>query len=431
MMPDTAVASLASLLNWLAKSFLIMGCAFLADLLLRRAHASLRHWIWLAGLAAGILLPVVSYLVPSFNGPIFHLNFLGADPVQGSAAAGGETGQGWSASELLLGAYVAGALLVLAWQLVGRAYAAHLRSSAAKITDSQAIRELCRLKAALGIHVPVDLLASNRISIPFSTGYFRPVIVLPQATSLWPAPVLASVLVHELAHIKRKDIFARIVAQISCCIHWIDPLAWYGLGRIIMEQEIACDHQVLGTGTKPSDYARNLLALSEARRGRLDFALTALGRRTELKSRLLEILKPTRSRTPVRVGGSLVFAVLTLGLILPVSALHLWDVPDVGLSRNPPGLSQGQPSPLRLQPLSSNPQSLKSSPALPDFETAKQKFSNKLQEMKAQGVPQEQLDQFAAEAKLKLTSLQNEKRKQDEINKQIELQRMRNDKEAK
>ncbi len=425
-MPDTTPLILASLLDWLAKGFLIMGFAFLADLLLRRAHASLRHWVWLAGLAGCVLLPAISFFVPSLNAPLFHLSTLTAAPAGGleSAAAASEPRFGWSSAQILVGIYAAGALLVFAWQLVGRAYAHRLRKAATRIADPQTIGELCRLQAALAIRARVELLASDLISIPFSTGYLRPVIVLPQATSLWPRPVLTSVLVHELAHIKRKDILGRLVAQVSCCIHWINPLAWYGLGRIIMEQEIACDHLVLGTGTKPSEYARNLLELAKVRRGRLDFALTALGRRTELRSRLMEILKPTRSRTPLRIGGSLVFLVLTLGLILPVSALHIWDAPDAGALTRKPDSFQAQPVPLRLKSIEGNSQASK----LPDLETVKQKISSKLKDMKAQGLPQEQLDQFVAESKVKLASLQNEIKKQEEKNRQIELQRLGNSK---
>ena len=314
-MLDHTAAILALLLDWVAKGFMVLGLACLADLLLRGANASLRHLVWLVGLAAVLLVPLVSLMLPSLNAPLFHLDFVQSNPVQGagSAQVGSGIGSGWSTSEMLLGVYIAGALLVFAWQLIGRAYAHHLRESAERVPQGQLPRELERLKAALGIRNPVGLLASDLISIPFSAGYLRPVIVLPQAASSWPAPVLESVLVHELAHIKRRDILARIAAQISCCLHWINPLAWYGLGRIMMEQEIACDNLVLSTGTKASDYARNLLALSEVRRGRMDFALTAFGRRVELRNRLMEILRPTRNRAPLRIGGSLVLLVLTLG----------------------------------------------------------------------------------------------------------------------
>jgi len=62
-MLDYAAAILALLLDWIAKGFVVLGLAFLADLLLRRANASLRHLIWLVGLAAVMLLPVVSWMV--------------------------------------------------------------------------------------------------------------------------------------------------------------------------------------------------------------------------------------------------------------------------------------------------------------------------------------------------------------------------------
>jgi beta-lactamase regulating signal transducer with metallopeptidase domain len=416
-MLDYAAAILALLVDWMAKGFVVLGLAFFADLLLRRANASLRHLIWLVGLAAVMLLPAASWMLPSLNVPLFHLDFLMISPATeaGSAQVGSEVGFGWSTSEILLGIYIAGALLVFAWQLVGRGYAFRLRKRAGKITHGQVIRELERLKAVLGIRHAVDLFSSDLISIPFSTGYFRPVIVLPQATSSWPAPVMESVLIHELAHIKRKDILIRAAAQISCCLHWMNPLAWYGFGRIMMEQEIACDNLVLDTGTKASDYARSLLALSEVRRGRMDFALTALGRRTELKSRLLEILKPTRKRAPLRSGGSLVCLMLSFGLIMPVSALNFWDASVAGMPlKAPSGTQQNQRKPVLSEPAVKAQASKPSAKPLPDINKFKEALSMKIKDMKAQGVSQEEITKFTIEAKAKIESLQMEKMKQAE-----------------
>jgi len=196
-----------------------------------------------------------------------------------------------------------------------------------------------------------------------------------------------------------------------------------------MEQEIACDSRVLGTGTKPSEYARNLLALAKARRGRLDFALTALGRRTELRNRLLEILKPTRNPSPMRTGAALVFMVLTLGLILPVSALHIWDAPDTVALRELADSYRLPPVPLRPVSPAVNSQASKTPTEL-DIEAVKEKITSELQNMKAGGVPQEQIEQFAAESKAKLASLQKEKMKQDKEKKQIELKKQRSAKEV-
>jgi hypothetical protein len=133
---------------------------------------------------------------------------------------------------------------------------------------------------------------------------------------------------------------------------------------------------------------------------------------------------------PVPVGGSMLFLILMLVLILPVSALHIWDASNREALRAPSSF-QAQPAPARLPALAGKSQASMTSPALPDIEAVKQKLSTKLKEMKAQGLPQEQLDKFAAEAKAKLVGLQNEKKKQDEKNKQMELQRLSNAKGAK
>jgi len=425
MMSDHTAAILALLLDWVAKGFLILGLAFLADWLLRSANASLRHLVWLVGLAAVMLVPAISLMLPSLSLPLFHLDFLRPDPVQGagSAQVGSETGLGWSGLEILLGIYVAGALLVFIWQQIGRAYAHRLCESAVRIPQGQLTRELERLKAVLGIRNPVGLLFSDVISIPFSAGYLHPVIVLPHATSTLPAPVLESVLIHELAHIKRRDILARVAAQLSCCIHWINPLAWYGLGRIMMEQEIACDNLVLRAGTKASDYARSLLALSEVRRGRMDFALTAFGRRAELRDRLMEILKPTRNRTPLRISSSVVFLLLTCGLLLPVSALNLWDAPDAVVLVRPPGDIQPRQETITLPQAAGNLQSsLSSANPLPDINKVKKQIAKKIQDMKEQGVAEDEIAKFTIAAKAKLEGLQLESIKQaQEKKKQMEL----------
>jgi beta-lactamase regulating signal transducer with metallopeptidase domain len=408
------------LLDWIAKGFVVLGLTFLADLLLRRASASLRHSIWLAGLGAVMLLPAMSRVLPRLEVPLLRLDSLfgNSAPVAASDPTANGAGLSWSAAEFLFGVYCAGALLVFAWQLIGRLYAFRLRARATRITHGRLNRELVRLKDALGIRNPVELLASHQISIPFSTGYLRPVIVLPPVASTWPAPVLESVLTHELAHIKRKDILSRIAVQISCCVHWINPLAWYGFGRVMMEQEIACDNLVLSTGTKASDYARNLLLLSEVRHGRLDFALTALGRRTELKNRLLEILQPTRTRAPLPVGGSMIFLMVTFILIMPVSALNIWDGSDSVMLRNP--LDRVNRGPMPSSPgFTGNP--LPPAPAsIPDIGKAKEGISKKIQDMKAQGVSQDVISKFTREAKAKLETLQREKLKQDEKNRQKE-----------
>jgi beta-lactamase regulating signal transducer with metallopeptidase domain len=327
--------------------------------------------------------------------------------------AGPGIGLGYSTTELMLGIYLAGICAVFTWQLIGRAYAYRLRARAQKVSHRETLGRLERLRALLGIRRPVELLSTDLISIPFSAGYRRPVIVLPQEAFTWPGPVLESVMIHELAHIKRKDVLARVAGQLGCCIHWINPLAWYGLGQIMMEQEIACDNLVLAAGTKASDYARNLLVLARVRPGRMDFALTALGRRTELKNRLMEILKPTRNRLPLQAGGSVALLVFAVGMLLPVSALNLWKATSAGArlqsadeaGQNGESLAVPQPGADSQSPRSS-------AKSLPDVGKVKEELAQKIRQMKKQGVPEEEIAKFTTAAKAKIEDLQAEKMRQ-------------------
>jgi hypothetical protein len=85
-------------------------------------------------MAAVMLLPVISWMLPSLDVPRFHLDFLRSSPATdaGSAPAGSQAGFGWSTSGILLGIYLAGTLLVFAWQPIGRAYVYRLRRHACK-----------------------------------------------------------------------------------------------------------------------------------------------------------------------------------------------------------------------------------------------------------------------------------------------------------
>ena len=132
------------------------------------------------------------------------------------------------------------------------------------------------------------------------------------------------VLLHELAHIRRRDCLVHCLAQAAFALHWCNPLMWMALARLRAERERACDDLVLVAGTRGSDYAEHLLDIArQFRRQGIGVAAVAMARPSELEGRLLAILDPVRSRRPAdraRLGWAIAAAAL---IVLPVSGLRL------------------------------------------------------------------------------------------------------------
>ena len=88
------------------------------------------------------------------------------------------------------------------------------------------------------------------------------------------------------------------------------------------ERERACDDHVLAAGTKASDYAHELLDIVSGLREPELAAALAMARRSQLEGRVLAVLNPAVPRGSVSRRAALIFAVLTLGVVLPLSALR-------------------------------------------------------------------------------------------------------------
>src|SRR5690606_38271828 len=105
------------------------------------------------------------------------------------------------------------------------------------------------------IDKPVRLLRTPEQIVPMAAGLFRPVVIVPVDAEGWTDAQRDAVLLHELAHIKRRDCLVHFVAQVAGALHWINPLVWVAAAQMQAERERACDDLVLNAGARASDYA--------------------------------------------------------------------------------------------------------------------------------------------------------------------------------
>jgi hypothetical protein len=155
------------------------------------------------------------------------------------------------------------------------------------------------------------------------TGVFRPVLLLPASAPAWPRDRLSQVLIHECAHIGRRDCLLNLVADLAGIIYWCNPLVRSAVRRLRTESEHACDDLVIRSGAEPDEYAGLLLTLAHAARMEdgLPGAVTAMARPLELESRLLAVLDTRVARDPLPRWMPPALATLGLLLSLPAAAL--------------------------------------------------------------------------------------------------------------
>jgi hypothetical protein len=129
-------------------------------------------------------------------------------------------------------------------------------------------------------------------------------LLLPSAGNAWPESARYAALVHELAHIQRRDALSALTSRLACVLHWHNPLIWLAARHVRNLQERACDDAVLCAGAMPSDYARFLLDVAADTSGMPRPARMAIGMAigmahgSSLRARILAILDPRASRSP-------------------------------------------------------------------------------------------------------------------------------------
>ena len=147
-------------------------------------------------------------------------------------------------------------------------------------------------------HRRVSLCVSDRVSVPTAVGLFRPAVVLPTWTlSELSAGDLNSVLVHELAHLRRRDDWTNLLQKLVRAVFFFHPAVWWIESRLSLEREMACDEHVLANTEDPRAYAECLVSLAE--KGFLHRAvMLAQGAVHRVKECSARVASDTRSGRP-------------------------------------------------------------------------------------------------------------------------------------
>ncbi|PPA87149.1 hypothetical protein C4A76_12485 [Brevibacillus laterosporus] len=125
------------------------------------------------------------------------------------------------------------------------------------------ILETCKMK--LGITLTIPIYETNRLHSPCIYGLMKPRVYLPaDIVTIADSRQLTHILMHELTHYKRNDLWFNFLWTLTVMLHWYNPVVWFSLKKIKADREVACDAAVLEVlgEQESSSYGMTLLMLS-------------------------------------------------------------------------------------------------------------------------------------------------------------------------
>ncbi|MBL8914281.1 MAG: M56 family metallopeptidase [Archangium sp.] len=384
MIPDAssfldAPSWLLALVDTASRVTLILFAAGAVALVLNRAAANVRHFVWQLAIVACLLVPVATLVLPRFELKVLparetpsqtrpatvpfewparspvasRSQWAGWDdvrpravvpsewtraPIGDAPTAPSETVSGFTLPKLridqwLMLVWLAGVLAVLEWTLIDRIRVFFLAQRSRDVVDERRdvfMRSVLKLgvesKAPWGDAVgwpfgSVRFVEAD-IELPMTWGVVEATVAVPMSSREWPEERLEAVLLHELAHVRRRDTLTQFLAQLACAAYWFHPMVWFAARQLRVLREYACDDEVITHGVRPSSYAEELLQLVQnvKRRDTMSGATLAMARKSHFKERLFAMLDPAVRRArlakPRAWSMAIMAVVLTASLVV-------------------------------------------------------------------------------------------------------------------
>jgi len=258
-------------------------------------------------------------------------------------------GKAWAIQQLL--PYLSSLYLLILCVLLARYIHHYFQSRRLKLTGLSRIRPDLRLfveetSRRLGIRKEVRIWMSSLVDCPLTLGFLKPVILVPVATiTHLTTQQVETILLHELAHIKRYDYLLNLAIMALEIVFFFNPFSRLLIRGIKKEREHRCDDLVMQFRYDPHTYVSALLSLATHGQGRERLALAANGRNDQLllqrAKRLLKD-KKTADRPGARSIVFLLLALLTtfLGLSRPAISVPPQSATGTGI-----GIAMAPPLP--------------------------------------------------------------------------------------
>ncbi|MEO9970443.1 MAG: M56 family metallopeptidase [Hyphomonadaceae bacterium] len=181
------------------------------------------------------------------------------------------------------------------------------------------------IRAALGVSPQTTIAVQTSLisSSPLVAGLVRPVVLLPEwFDDDYTEDEQRLAIMHEMMHIKRRDLWALFAASFAVSLQWFNPVIWMSLSAFRRDQEAACDADILGLGNiSPHNYGATLVkAVRKSTPVAQPIQGASLGLNHALYERLTKMKNPLPNANKRKTGTLLLSGVGAAALLLSACA---------------------------------------------------------------------------------------------------------------
>jgi len=316
------------------RSSALLLVALAINKLLFRNSPITRSFVYRLTFISILLLPLLSQIIPQYDIPI--LNFFQSfdSSIAGSSQISSlvtldiinEQTSLFNWLNILKICWVIGASLVLMRILIGETITHKIIKNSSAISTRHLKKMIESIQLENKIEHSFDTRLSNQTTVPFITGLIKQTIILPHSFPDWNIDKQKMVLIHEIAHIERKDIIWFLIS--SCCsvLYWFNPLIWICQKKLIIDTEIVCDNFVLTEGHNAKSYAEHLLTLAKNLKYNLFVSPVnpTMARKTQLEGRLMSILTDQKRINKLSQSNSKLIISLSVIIVLLLSSFQIF-----------------------------------------------------------------------------------------------------------
>ena len=226
-------------------------------------------------------------------------------------------------------------------KLFGGIYYTHrIKTLKVRQPDRSWREKILKLSNILGIKQQVTLLESGIIKVPMAVGLLKATILVPIGLlNNMPADQVESILVHELAHIKRRDYLVNMMQGLVETVFFFNPAILWISSLIHEEREACCDDIVINHLPQKNSYLEALVSFHEYNFTSTKYVMAFAGRRNFLLGRVHRLI--TNENKKLNIPEKLVL-ILGLSVLMAFGLISGNNQPDTESKKQGANLSDKQ-----------------------------------------------------------------------------------------